>query len=469
MVESKKYSELIFRLTPSAIFTVDANKCVTAWNKKAEEITGYSAKEVIGKECLLFAESPCKDKRGLYSEDVKKPITGKECTIKRKDGQIRFIRKNADVLKDEGGNLIGGIESFDDITQQKQAEETLRISKEKYKTLYTSSRDAIMTLDPEVGFLRGNPSAVQLFRCRDEDEFISQAPASLSSEYQSEGVLSSTKAAEMMAIAMEKGSHFFEWTHKRMDGEEFLATVLLTRMEFAGKQLLQATVRDITKYKKAEEALTKINEFNQTLLNTVPFGMDIVDEQGNILFLSDKLRAVFGGDAIGKTCWKLYRDDHEQCVDCPLHKGIDVGQTATVETKGVLGGKTFQITHTGMIYKGKKAILEIFENITERKKAEEEIQKLSHAIEQSPATVVITDTDGAIIKRYIKNIAARHVTAASLLFLPTLKLRRCPLSVFTILVKNPINAIKSSTIRERHTVFTGIQKWRNASTGLPFH
>ena len=64
----------------------------------------------------------------------------------------------------------------------------------------------------------------------------------------------------MMAIAMRDGSHFFEWTHRRIDGSEFPATVLLTRMEIEGQVLLQATVRDITEQKRAAEALRAAKE-----------------------------------------------------------------------------------------------------------------------------------------------------------------------------------------------------------------
>jgi len=97
-----------------------------------------------------------------------------------------------------------------------------------------------------------------LFGCKDdEEEFASQAPMTLSPEYQSDGTLSSEKAQQMMAIAMQKGSHFFEWTHKRMDGQEFPATVLLTRMELQGRKMIQATVRDITERKRAEEQLQR--------------------------------------------------------------------------------------------------------------------------------------------------------------------------------------------------------------------
>ena len=51
--------------------------------------------------------------------------------------------------------------------------------------------------------------------------------------------------------AMKTGSNFFNWTHKRLNGEEFKVTVLLTRVEIRGKKFLQATVRDITKKSRA--------------------------------------------------------------------------------------------------------------------------------------------------------------------------------------------------------------------------
>ncbi|MBU1864739.1 MAG: PAS domain S-box protein, partial [Candidatus Omnitrophica bacterium] len=130
---AKEYAELLVKVSPSAIFTVDVNQRIINWNRKAEEITQYCADEMVGKECTLFAEEPCWDKCGLYAEDVKKPIVAKECTILRKDGQKRIIAKNAGLIKDEKGNIIGGIEIFEDITERKQAEEKLRNAYQKLK------------------------------------------------------------------------------------------------------------------------------------------------------------------------------------------------------------------------------------------------------------------------------------------------------------------------------------------------
>ncbi|MBW2742447.1 MAG: response regulator, partial [Deltaproteobacteria bacterium] len=139
--------------------------------------------------------------------------------------------------------------------KSRQAEEALRESEEKYRTLYDSSRDAIMLITADKVFLNGNPACVKMFRCRDEDEFISLTPTALSPEKQPDGDLSVEKSQKMISIAMEQGSHFFEWKHKRVDGEEFYATVLLARMKLYGKKILQATVRDITEHKKLEAQL----------------------------------------------------------------------------------------------------------------------------------------------------------------------------------------------------------------------
>ncbi len=79
----------------------------------------------------------------------------------------------------------------------------------------------------------------------------------MSPKTQPDGQLSADKAKQMIMKAMKEGSNFFEWTHMRYRGEDFPATVLLTRIERDGKQFLQATVRDITEQKKSEEKLKK--------------------------------------------------------------------------------------------------------------------------------------------------------------------------------------------------------------------
>ena len=128
---AKAYSEMIFQVTPSAIFTVDTQMRILSWNKKAEEITGFRAEEMLGHSCRMFADAPCKDHCSLFDAAVPKPVAKRECVIIRKDGQRRIISKNADLLKNVNGDIIGGIESFEDITERVENQE--RIAKELHK------------------------------------------------------------------------------------------------------------------------------------------------------------------------------------------------------------------------------------------------------------------------------------------------------------------------------------------------
>jgi PAS domain S-box-containing protein len=184
-------------------------------------------------------------------------------------GKSRWYNATVSIYKDINGEDGGFTCVVRDITARHQAEEALIESERKYKTLYDSSRDAIMIVHPEEGFINGNHATIELFSCIKEEDFIEQSPASLSPEYQPDGSLSSIKAQEMMAIAMEKGSHLFEWKHKKLDGKEFFATVLLNRLELHGENLLQATVRDITVYKEAEEALRASEEKYRSLVDNM--------------------------------------------------------------------------------------------------------------------------------------------------------------------------------------------------------
>jgi len=170
----------------------------------------------------------------------------------------------------------------------------------------------------------------------------------------------------------------------------------VTKRDSQGKPLTVAgLVLNISERKEAEELLKTSNEFNEYLMQTIPFGMDIVDEYGNILFQNQNFENVFGKKVIGGKCWELYRDDKTQCLDCPLTKGLEIGKTEVYESSGVLGERVFEISHTGMIFKGKKAMLEIFQDITERKRVEEALwereQLFRGLFNASPDAIVLID------------------------------------------------------------------------------
>jgi len=152
-----------------------------------------------------------------------------------------------------------------------------------------------------------------------------------------------------------------------------------------------------TKRKRAEETVNKINKFNEALLKTIPFGMDIVDEECHILYLSEKVESLLGKEALGERCFSVYK---RECQSCPIRKGLKVEETESIEVEEMLDGKAFLISYRETIYQGKKAILRIFEDITRQKKVEKELKRVyktkRHLIEYGRFGISIVSEKGNI-------------------------------------------------------------------------
>ena len=257
--------ELVCRGTHDTVWNWNLKTDALWWNENFQKLFGYRAEEI---------EPDIKSwMNRIHPEDLDRVKTGIHAAIEKgklswhgryrfrhSDGSYREIYDRGYILREAGGAPVQMIGAMQDITDRKKAEAALRESEERYRSLYNDSKDAIMIVSPEKGFLAGNPATVELFGCRDENNFTQKTPAQLSPEYQPDGIPSTDKAQQMMALAMERGSHFFEWTHRRMDGTVFPATVLLSRFEIGGAKVLQATVRDITERKRAEDELKKSKE-----------------------------------------------------------------------------------------------------------------------------------------------------------------------------------------------------------------
>lgn len=124
----------------------------------------------------------------------------------------------------------------------------------RYRTLFDSSRDAIMVLDRH-GFFDCNPATLRMFGCTSRRQFLGQHPSAFSPLRQPSGETSRAAARRRIAAAFATGSQEFEWVHRRLGGGVFPATVLLSRTELDGISVLLATVRDVTAYSRAESLL----------------------------------------------------------------------------------------------------------------------------------------------------------------------------------------------------------------------
>ena len=161
-----------------------------------------------------------------------------------------------------------------------RAQAELSESEDKFRSLFESSRDAFMTLEPPSwAFTSCNQATVEMFGVKNVEEFTSLAPWEVSPELQPDGRVSVDKAKEMIETAMREGSHFFEWTHMRISGEQFPTTVLLSRIEQGGRVFLQATVRDITERKRAEEKLCESEEKYRVIFEGSFYGILMADSK----------------------------------------------------------------------------------------------------------------------------------------------------------------------------------------------
>ena len=254
--ESDKRLRTITGTVMDAILMMDANGRISFYNLAAEHIFGWTAEEAVGKDLhRLLAPNQYHEAYERHIEHFRQsgegPAIGmtRELTALHKNGAEFPVELSLSAAK--VGDAWHGVGVIRDITERKQMEETLQESEELHRVMFSSSRDAIMTLNPPSWkFTSCNPVSVAMFGAKDESEFILHDPWELSPERQPDGQPSSEKAKKMIETAMQDGSHFFEWRHKRLGGEEFPATVLLARLEIGDHAFLQATVRDISHQKQ---------------------------------------------------------------------------------------------------------------------------------------------------------------------------------------------------------------------------
>ncbi|MCK5359200.1 MAG: sigma 54-interacting transcriptional regulator [Gammaproteobacteria bacterium] len=110
------------------VFTVDLDWRITAFNKAAEQITGVDSEDAIGKPCCdvfraSICETNCVLRRTMTS---RKPIVNATAHIVNQEGQRVPIRISTALLKDEEGAVLGGVETFQDLTQIEQLQKELK-------------------------------------------------------------------------------------------------------------------------------------------------------------------------------------------------------------------------------------------------------------------------------------------------------------------------------------------------------
>jgi PAS domain S-box-containing protein len=116
--EPDRFFNVILNSIADGVFTTDNEGKITFINKAAEEITGFSSKEAIGHFCFdIFRADICQTRCALKETlKTKKELTNLSVTILNKEGKKMPISISTAVLKNEKGQIIGGVETFRDLS-----------------------------------------------------------------------------------------------------------------------------------------------------------------------------------------------------------------------------------------------------------------------------------------------------------------------------------------------------------------
>ncbi|HMM75987.1 MAG TPA: EAL domain-containing protein [Gammaproteobacteria bacterium] len=132
-------------------------------------------------------------------------------------------------------------------------ERALRQSEQSYRAVFEHGGDGICILR-DGRFVECNEASLKLYRATRE-ELLGKSPGDISPEYQPSGHHSRALVLEKLRHAEHYGTQTFEWRHRRLDGSEFDAEVMLTPISLLGVQHYVAAVRDISARKRTEQAI----------------------------------------------------------------------------------------------------------------------------------------------------------------------------------------------------------------------
>ncbi len=158
--------------------------------------------------------------------------------------EVRLLR-----LPAEGQNLVRA--SIIDNTERKRAERALRESEEKFRALFEGSSQGVILQD-EHQFLEVNPAAVRIMGYQSAEELLGKLPMDTSPPFQPGGESTEVLARKYIQECMTNGSARFEWMCRTPQGKEVPLEVTLTRIEWSGRQVIQALLNDIRERKQAE-------------------------------------------------------------------------------------------------------------------------------------------------------------------------------------------------------------------------
>ena len=156
-VEHSNYWETVIDTMMDGLMVVDPEGVIISINNAMENLTGYSKGELVGQSCAILDCDACFGTRAeghdkycaLFKEGH---VSRRKCMLRKKDGKPLYVHKNAALLKDSSGTVIGGVETLTDLTEV--------VSKDR---VITRLRRELSGKDGFKGILGTSPPMQQIF------------------------------------------------------------------------------------------------------------------------------------------------------------------------------------------------------------------------------------------------------------------------------------------------------------------
>jgi PAS domain S-box-containing protein len=360
---------------------------------------GYPKEELIGMNNRQYQDETNAQKTyQLFKRLFRtgEPIKGLDVEIIRKNGTKGFNEASVSLLRDAEGKPIGFWGISRDVTERKQAEESLRESEERYKALFDRSLDFVYITDFEGRFLDANTAALNRLGYTRED-IPSLNFASLFSEDQL--LLAFKELQKIRETGIQTGLLELRLRHK--DGSEvYVETQGSTILSNGIPVAMQQIARDITERKQAEsqrevalEALKKNEEMLRLITENMSDMIRVTNLQGVNLYLSPSHFKSLGysiEERVGKSSFDIvHPDDIERLIKffseslASIQEGLPPSKRISIEYRvRHADGHYIWLETVGDLLRdaqGKPtAIVESSRDISDRKRAEEGLRKSEH-------------------------------------------------------------------------------------------
>lgn len=347
-------------------------------NPAWEEVFGYKLTEMIGKPFSDFQnpEYAQHDRKAFAELLAGNDVKGLETVHISKDGKNIHLVFNAKAVRDEEGNVIGTQGTAYDVTARKQAEETLRESEERYRTLVTNAPLVIFIIDSKGFFTLSEGKGLSRLGLK-PGEVVGMSAFDVYRHYPS--IVKKLK----LALTGE-----FVRSEIRVQGTIFDVSYIPVKTSSGKVERVIGVANDITERKQAEEVIQESESRYRSIVESSPLGMHVYELQApnRLVFVganpaADKILGVDNSNFIDKTIEDAF--PALAGTDVPKHyieaatKGTP-WQTEQIDydSEGIRGAFeviAFQIAPNKMVA--------MFQDITTRRIAEDSLQVRTRELE----------------------------------------------------------------------------------------